>query len=88
MSKEDRDIAVLKCIDKTPLTTNEVLEMIDVEAKTLLDEYGLDHGQLEQVLSFRKQEVARWSMQLMGAHGTPKSNDLLESVIKEYVSGK
>lgn len=65
MAKADLEMAVLKAQTNAPLTSAEMLELLDVDVSRLMLEFDLDRVQCEQVLMWRKNEALRWTHQLV-----------------------
>ena len=65
MAKADLEMAVLKAQSSAPLTSTEMLELLDVDLGRLMLEFDLDRIQSEQVLMWRKHEALRWSHQVI-----------------------
>ncbi|MBK25133.1 MAG: hypothetical protein CME70_14140 [Halobacteriovorax sp.] len=63
MSKEDRELAVLKSQSRSPLNLDEMIELLDVDMGSLMVEYDLDLVQANQVMAWRKQEALRYQAQ-------------------------
>jgi len=64
MAKADLELAIVKAQSQSPLTSNEMLELLEVDFGSLLNEWDLDLYQAEGVLMWRKHEALRWSHQL------------------------
>jgi len=64
MAKADLELAIVKAQSQSPLTSNEMLELLEIDAGTLLKEWDLDLYQAEGVLMWRKHEAQRWTHQL------------------------
>jgi len=64
MAKVDLEMAILKAQSSAPLTSNEMLELLEIDVGRLMTEFKLDLLQSEQVLMWRKHEALRWSAQL------------------------
>jgi len=65
MAKADLELAVVKAQSGSRLTEDEMLELLDVDAGTLMTEHDLDLRQIEQVMVHRKCEAQRWMAQIL-----------------------
>ena len=65
MAKADLEMAVLKAQSSSPLTSTEMLELLEIDQSQLMLEFDLDLVQTEQVMMWRKYEALRWSNQLV-----------------------
>jgi hypothetical protein len=65
MAKADLELAIVKAQSQSPLTSNEMLELLEVDVGTLLREWDMDLYQAEGVLMWRKHEALRWTHQLV-----------------------
>tara|TARA_S200000501_G_C20525729_1_gene613343 strand:+ start:224 stop:514 length:291 start_codon:yes stop_codon:yes gene_type:complete len=65
MAKADLEMAVLKAQCCSPLSTTEMLELLDVDQGRLIREFDLDLVQSQQVMTWRKHEALRWGHQLI-----------------------
>lgn len=65
MAKADLELAIVKAQSQSPLTSNEMLELLEVDVGTLLREWDLDLYQAEGVLMWKKHEALRWSHRLI-----------------------
>jgi len=65
MAKADLELAIVKAQSQSPLTSNEMLELLEVDFGTLLKEWDLDLYQAEGVLMWKKHEALRWSHRLI-----------------------
>jgi len=64
MAKADLEMALVKAQGRSPLTADEMLELLGIDVGTLLTEHGMDLYQAEEVLMWRKHEALRWTAQL------------------------
>lgn len=64
MAKVDLELAIVKAQSRSPLTSNEMLELLEVDVGTLLREWDMDLYQAEDVLQWRKHEALRWQHQV------------------------
>ena len=53
MAKADLELALVKAQSGSRLTEDEMLELLDVDAGTLMTEHDLDLRQIEQVMVHR-----------------------------------
>jgi hypothetical protein len=65
MAKADLELAIIKAESGSRLNEDEMLELLDIDAGTLMHEYDLDLRQVEQVLVYRKCEAQRWMAQII-----------------------
>lgn len=59
MPKADIELAVLKCQNKSKLTLEELVGLLDMTSSDLASEYNLDMSQLNDVKLWAKQEAYR-----------------------------
>ena len=64
MAKADLEMALVKAQGRSPLSSEEMLELLNMDIGTLLSEHGMDLYQAEEVMMWRKHEALRWSAQL------------------------
>ena len=65
MAKADLEMALVKAQGRSPLSADEMLELLGIDIGTLLAEHGMDLYQAEEVMMWRKHEALRWSSQLV-----------------------
>ena len=65
MAKVDLEMAVLKAQCCSPLSSAEMLELLDVDTGRLIREFDLDLVQSQQVMAWRKHEALRWGHQMI-----------------------
>ena len=64
MAKVDLEMALVKAQGRSPLSSEEMLELLGLDIGTLLTEHGMDLYQAEEVMMWRKHEALRWIAQL------------------------
>ena len=64
MAKADLEMALVKAQGRSPLSVDEMLELLGIDIGTLLTEHGMDLYQAEEVMMWRKHEALRWTAQL------------------------
>lgn len=65
MAKADLEMALVKAQGRSPLTSEEMLELLGIDIGTLITEHDMDLYQAEEVMMWRKHEALRWTAQLM-----------------------
>jgi len=64
MAKADLEMALVKAQGRSPLTSEEMLELLGIDIGTLITEHDMDLYQAEEVMMWRKHEALRWTAQL------------------------
>jgi len=64
MAKAHLEMALVKAQGRSPLSADELLELLMIDIGDLLTEHGMDLYQAEEVIMWRKHEALRWSHQL------------------------
>ena len=65
MAKAHLEMALVKAQGRSPLSADELLELLMIDIGDLLTEHGMDLYQAEEVIMWRKHEALRWSHQLV-----------------------
>jgi hypothetical protein len=65
MAKADLEMALVKSQGRSPLTPDELLELMDVDIGQLITSHHMDLYQAEEVMMWRKHEALRYSAQLL-----------------------
>jgi hypothetical protein len=65
MAKVDLEMALVKAQGRSPLSVNEMLELLGIDIGTLLAEHDMDLYQAEEIMMWRKHEALRWHHQLV-----------------------
>ena len=64
MAKVDLEMALVKSCGRSPLTPDELLELLDMDIGQLITNHDMDLYQAEEVMMWRKHEALRYSAQL------------------------
>ena len=63
MAKADLEMALVKAQGRSPLSPEEMLELLEIDIGTLITEHSLDLYQAEEVMMWRKHEALRYQHQ-------------------------
>ena len=61
MAKADLEMALVKSCGRSPLTPDELLELLNVDIGQLITNHNMDLYQAEEVMMWRKHEALRYS---------------------------
>ena len=64
MAKAELEMARVMAQGRSPLTSEEMLELLGIDIGTLITEHDMDLYQAEEVMMWRKHEALRWTAQL------------------------
>lgn len=64
MAKADLEMALVKSCGRSPLTPDELLELLNVDIGQLITNHDMDLYQAEEVMMWRKHEALRYSAHL------------------------
>ena len=64
MAKADLEMALVKSCGRSPLTPDELLELLNMDIGRLITNHDMDLYQAEEVMMWRKHEALRYSAQL------------------------
>ena len=76
MAKADLEMALVKSCGRSPLTPDELLELLNVDIGQLITNHDMDLYQAEEVMMWRKHEALRYSAHMASY---PQSEKLEES---------
>jgi hypothetical protein len=65
MAKADLEMALVKAQGRSPLSPEEMLELLMIDVGTLITEHSLDLYQAEEVMMWRKHEALRYQHQFV-----------------------
>ncbi len=65
MAKVDLEMALVKSCGRSPLTPEELLELLNMDIGQLITNHDMDLYQAEEVMMWRKHEALRYSAQFV-----------------------
>lgn len=69
---QEMELTVVRALVSLPLSVDEVLEVIELDVRTLMIDHELDHVQASSVKAWGESELKRHRHQLsLRAHGMP-----------------
>ena len=71
MAKADLEMALVKSQGRSPLTPDELLELMDVDIGQLITSHDMDLYQAEEVMMWRKHEALRYSAHIVSYPPAP-----------------
>ncbi len=83
MAKADLEMALVKSCGRSPLTPEELLELLGIDIGTLITEHNMDLYQAEEVMMWRKHEALRYSAQLVSFPEGEKLNESKKLSIRD-----
>lgn len=88
MAKVDLELALVKAQGRSPLTPDELSELLNVDLGQLLTAHNMDLYQAEQVLMWCKHESLRHSKQLISFPPRGEEKEGLAEKLKESRTGE